>query len=265
MKFSIFISFLLAFISAVAQNKPEKDSLPSSWKLKARILDYNTQAPLYGAHVINLNTVLGSVTDKQGMFLIPVSVQDTLHISFLGYQSKKIPITADMKEKDLPVFLLHEKYTDLETVTLEKKLTGVLSVDTKIAPDINDNHRHLNGLPQTFETGAPKPKQYNNPSDLIFHPVDFLYEMFGKKPKELRKLRKLQQEDNLREILEKKANREVLMEYLNMDIEQLNNLLNYCNYSDYFIKYASDLQVIEAVLECYENYKALKEGTLHKR
>ena len=49
-----------------------------------------------------------------------------------------------------------------------------------------------------------------------------------------------------------------------MTAEELNELLNECNYSDYFIKSASDLQLIEAVLLCYENHKAIKKGSTVK-
>ena len=88
--------------------------------------------------------------------------------------------------------------------------------------------------------------------------------MFGKKPKQLNKLKKLRDDDHLREMLEAKFNRELMMEYLNMTAEELNELLNECNYSDYFIRQASDLQLIEAVLLCYENYKAIKKGSTIK-
>jgi len=40
----------------------------------------------------------------------------------------------------------------------------------------------------------------------------------------------------------------------------LNDLLTECNYSQSFIERASDLQIIEAFLECYENHNALKKG-----
>ena len=70
--------------------------------------------------------------------------------------------------------------------------------------------------------------------------------------------------DELREQLEAKFNRELMMEYLEMDSTELTELLNECNYSDYFIKQASDLQLIEAVLLCYENYKAIKKGSTIK-
>ena len=52
--------------------------------------------------------------------------------------------------------------------------------------------------------------------------------------------------------------------FTGMTAEELNELLNECNYSDYFIKSASDLQLIEAVLLCYENHKAIKKGSTIK-
>ena len=61
-----------------------------------------------------------------------------------------------------------------------------------------------------------------------------------------------------------KFDREVMMEYLGMDRQELSKLLTNCNYSEYFIKKASDLQMIEAVLDCYENHKALKNGKIER-
>ncbi|MDX5583861.1 MAG: carboxypeptidase-like regulatory domain-containing protein, partial [Aureibaculum sp.] len=55
-----------------------------------------------------------------------------------------------------------------------------------------------------------------------------------------------------------------LMDYMDMSRKELNDLLKDCNYSNNFIRKASDLQVIEAVLECYENYRAIKEGKVSK-
>ena len=79
-----------------------------------------------------------------------------------------------------------------------------------------------------------------------------------------RKLQKIKKEDNLRKIMAGKFDREVMMEYLEMDRNDLLKLISDCNYSDYFVKKASDLQMIEAVLDCYENYKALKKGKIER-
>jgi hypothetical protein len=118
-------------------------------------------------------------------------------------------------------------------------------------------------VPQTYEVGTRQQKEFNSPVDAIFRPIDYVYNMFGKSPNQLKKLKKLKDDDKLRNMLDT-SNRELLMEYLGMTAEELNELLNECNYSDYFIKSASDLQLIEAVLLCYENHKAIKKGSTIK-
>ena len=261
MQKTLLILFIFSSISLFAQ-KDEKVKSNSLHLLRGRIVNAATDEVLNKAHVINLNSVIGTTTDDEGRFNINVQELDTLYFSFLGYQSLKLKITSVLlKEKYLKISM-HEMPTDLEEVLVKSyELIGVLEVDAKNVPNEDFAQIHINGLPQTFETGAPKSRLYNKPTDAIFHPVDFMYELFGKKPKQLRKLKKLRREDELREILEEKANREILMQYLEMDVTQINSLLDYCNYSEYFINNASDLQVIEAVLECYENYKALRIGT----
>jgi hypothetical protein len=119
-------------------------------------------------------------------------------------------------------------------------------------------------LPQTYEVGKPQSKNYSSPIAALFQPVDFLYSLFGKKPKQLKKLQKLKNEDNLRKMLAGNFDREVIMEYLEMDRQELTDLLADCSYSEYFIKKASDLQMIEAVLDCYENHKAFKKGKIER-
>jgi len=257
----LLILFLYASIGLLAQNTTTPEHL-----LRGKIIDNNTKEPLSKTHIINLNSVIGTVSDDIGKFNIKVSLQDTLYFSYLGYQSIKLKITPTIVNKNEVLISMHEIPIDLdETFVKPYELIGVLEVDAKNVPKDDFAQIHINGLPQTFETGAPQTRLYNKPLDAVFHPVDFMYELFGKKPKQLRKLKKLRKEDQLREILEEKANREVLMEYLEMDTTQINTLLDYCNYSEYFINNASDLQVIEAVLECYENYKALRIGSTKRR
>ena len=57
--------------------------------IKGRLLDGETQSPLIGANVEVLNTILGSATDNQGLFVIydvPVGSYN-LRFSYIGYQN----------------------------------------------------------------------------------------------------------------------------------------------------------------------------------
>ena len=120
------------------------------------------------------------------------------------------------------------------------------------------------GLPQAYEIGRSYSRNYSSGLAVVFNPVDFWYNKFGKKPKEMNKLRKLKEGDQMRSMMEQKYSREIMMDYLDMSRKELNDLLTECNYSSRFINKASDLQIIEAVLECYENYRALQKGQVKK-
>ena len=266
MKHIILFLFLFTIVISWGQENNIDKTNQKKHVLKGIIIDGKTKEIISNAHIINLNRTTGSVSDSKGLFRIHVSVSDTVYFSFLGYQSIKLKISNDLiKGNDLEIAMF-ELPIDIEEVIVKPyQLIGVLEVDAKNVPINKFARIHINGLPQTYEVGSPTQKSFANPINVIFHPVDFVYNLFGKKPKQLRKLKKLRRDKKLREMLEEKTNREVLMEYLEMDKPQLNVLLDHCNYTDYFIKKATDLQVIEAVLECYENYKALKKGSTIKK
>lgn len=251
----LFIAFTILSIKAQETNQ--------TINLRGQILDGITKKALPGSHILNLNSVVGTSTNSEGRFQINTAVNDTIIISYIGYQSIKLKITNDLLKGNEVSITLHEKANEISEVTVKThSLIGVLEIDVKQVPKDRNGRIHINGLPQTYEVGRPKEKSYTSVSAAIFQPVDFLYNMFGKKPKALRKLKKLKEKDNLREILGKKFDREIMLEYLQMNEKQLKELLDDCNYSEYFIRTASDLQVVEAILDCHENYKALKTGSL---
>ena len=232
--------------------------------LKGQVIDNNSKIPLSGAHLFNLNSVIGTVSNDKGMFELATTVNDTIYISFLGYQSIKLKITNDLLKGNELVIELYERTEQMKEIVVNShKLIGVLEIDAKNVPKDKYSRIHINGVPQTYEVGTRQRKEFNSPIDALFRPIDYVYNMFGKSPNQLKKLKKLKDDDKLRDMLDT-SNRELLMEYLGMTAEELNELLNECNYSDYFIKSASDLQLIEAVLLCYENHKAIKKGSTIK-
>jgi hypothetical protein len=257
----ILFGFLFVFtISCFSQT----DSLKVS-TLKGQIVHGVSKRSLSAAHILNLNTVVGTITNDKGFFELPTRANDTILVSYLGFASIKLKITNDLLKGNELVIALYEKPEEVREVIIKStKLIGVLEVDIKQVPKDKFTRIHINGLPQTYEVGKPREKDFSSPLAALFQPVDFLYSLFGKKPKQLKKLQKLKKQDDLRKMLAGKFDREVMMEYLEMDSQELNELLSDCNYSEYFIKKASDLQMIEAVLDCYENYKALKKGKIER-
>jgi len=256
----ITILFLLLSLIGFSQEDNTRTKI-----LKGQIIHAENKSVLSAAHVLNLNTVQGTITDDKGFFELPTKANDTILVSYLGFSSIKVKVTNDLLKGNELEIALYEKPEEIKEVIIKStQLIGVLEIDVKKVPKDRFTRIHINGLPQTYEVGEPQKRNFSSPVAALFQPVDFLYNLFGKKPRQLKKLQKLKKEDDLRKMLAGKFDREVMMEYLQMDRQELTELLTDCSYSEYFIKKASDLQMIEAILGCYENYKALKKGKIQR-
>ena len=261
----ILILLLILMSASVVNGQNEIVPRDSVKILKGKIIDVNDKTALQSAHIVNLNTAEGTITNTNGNFEIPAQANDTLHISYIGYQSIKLKITNDLLRGNELEIAIHEKTLDIDEVTVKAhNLIGVLEIDAKNVPMDKYSRIHIEGLPQTYEIGRPKGKDYAGVGAALFNPIDFWYNKFGKKPKELKKLKKLKEQDNSRDMMEEKFSREILMDYMDMSRKELDDLLKECNYSNSFVRKVSDLQIIEAVLECYENYRAIKKGKVTK-
>ncbi|HBI00724.1 MAG TPA: carboxypeptidase-like regulatory domain-containing protein [Flavobacterium sp.] len=246
--FLLFIAFQLT-----AQDKERTE------KVSGTVLNDSDSKPLSNVNIINMNSVRGSISDNNGVFEISVQVNDTLHISLIGFQSIRVRVTNDWIKSKNTQIKLTEKAIALEEVVLTPyNLTGYLQVDAKLIP-INSNQRYgISGLNYGYEAGQYSPNAFNRVLGSIFNPTDMLYNFFGNKPRELRKLKEMKKDDTVRNLLESKFDRETIAIMLGIDKKEIPEILERCNYSESFIKTANDLQVLDAINDCYEEYKILK-------
>ena len=215
--------------------------------------------PISTVHVLNLNKVLMSITDSNGVFAIDAEVNDTLFLSYLGFKTIKVTVTNDLIKFPKTEFKLTALALALEEVVVRPyQLTGYLEIDAKNVP-INRNQRYsIPGLPTGgYEAGSRGPSAFSRVVGSIFNPFDFLHNLFGKKPNELRKLKKMRENNALRDLLSVKYDRETLEEFLQLNISDIDEILRNCNFSESFIRTANDLQILEAISGCYEEYKIL--------
>ena len=226
---------------------------------RGKIVDASDDKPMENVNIVNLNQVFGTATNQEGAFEIQAKVNDTLHLSFLGYKSIKVRVTNDwVNFGNQTTIKLTELAFALEEVVINKlKLTGYLEIDIKQIP-IQKNIRYsISGLNSGYESSPRTPSMVTKVLGAIFNPADFLHNVFGMKPREMRKLRKMKQQDEIRNILSSRFDREMLTALLKVDKIDLDLLISECNYSDDFIKTANDLQILDAISECYEQYKIL--------
>lgn len=254
MKYFVVFFFLTLSLSLFAQ-----ETLTSQ-KVTGYIYNDNTKLPLIDANVININKVRGAQTNSKGYFEIDVQPSDTLHISLLGFQSLRVKVTNDWLKNKVAKIFLTERAIALEEIVIRPfNLTGYLEVDSKTIPT-QENYRYsISGLTQGYETGQYAPNAFNKILGSIFNPADMLYNIFGKKGNELRKLKDMKKDDTVRNLLESKFDRETIAVLLGVDKKEIAEILQRCNYSESFIQTANDLQIMDAISGCYEEYKILKK------
>jgi carboxypeptidase-like protein len=216
---------------------------------------------LENVNIVNLNQVIGTTTDDQGSFKLRAAVNDTLYFSYLGFKSIRVRVTNDwMKYGEVKIKMTELGIALEEVVIRPIELTGYVEVDAKIIP-IYDNYRYrIAGLGVGYEGGKSQPGAVSKVLSSIFNPADFLYNVFGKRPKQMRKLRMMKEDDDIRYLLQSKFDRETLMAVLQLERDDINEILNNCSYSSDFIKTANDLQILDAISECYEEYRVLNRA-----
>lgn len=254
MKYFVVFFFLVFSTVAFAQDQI------TSQKVTGYIYNDNTKAPLSGVNIININRVRGSRTDMNGYFEIDIHPTDTLHLSLLGFQSLRVKVTNDWIKNKVAKIYLTEKAIALEEVVIRPfNLTGYLEVDSKTIP-INKSYQYsISGLNNGYEAGEYSPGAFGKVLGSIFNPADMLYNFFGKKGTELKKLKEIKKDDTVRNLLESKFDRETLAVLLGIDKNEIPEILQRCNYSESFIQTANDLQIMDAISGCYEQYKILKK------
>ena len=70
----------------------------------------------------------------------------------------------------------------------------------------------------------------------------------------------MKKDNRIRDLLSNRFDREMLLELLQLDRVDLDLLISECNYSNDFITKANDLQILDAISECYEEYKVLNRS-----
>jgi len=251
-----FLPLLLIIVSiGYSQDNKNEEEVK---QLKAVVQNAQTDQPMESVHVVNLNEVVGTITNERGEFSIPAKVNDTLYITFLGFKSQKVRVTNDMfKFKETKISLTELAYALEEVIVRPYSLTGYLEIDVKNLPLNNAFQYSISGLSVGYEAGSKNPSAVTKVLGAILNPADLLRNLFGKKPNQMRKLRQMKEDDQIRDLLASKFDRETLTELLQLEKVDIEDILNNCNYSRSFITTANDLQILDAISSCYEEYKVL--------
>ena len=251
------LPLLFLFLGTLVFSQENEEENPAQ-ELLATVVNAQTDFPLESVHVINLNKVVGTITNQEGKFTITASVNDTLYLTYLGFKPQKFRVTNDMfKFEGTKIALTELAYALEEVIVRPYQLTGYLEIDVKNLPINNAYQYSISGLNKSYEAGSKSPSAVTKVLGAILNPADLLRNLFGKKPQQMRKLRQMKDDENIRDLLASKFDRETLVQLLQLEKMDIQDILNNCNYSRSFIETANDLQILDAISNCYEEYKVL--------
>jgi hypothetical protein len=244
--------FIVFFLLFLGKNFAQQNVIVSG-----AVQNAVTKLGVANASIINKSKGSVAVSDANGQFEIAVSVKDTLTISHISFETSQNIIKENTKDL---VINLQEKTNQIEEVLVTSlQLTGYLEIDTKRIK-VNENYRYtIAGLNLGYEPGKKSSNAFKNLFNSLSNPVDLVYNLFNKKDKELNKLLAMKKDDNFKKLLATQTNRQSLVIMLQLQKNEINSILEKCNYSKVFIDTASDLQVLDAIASSYEDYKIFKK------
>ena len=249
------ILFIIVLITSFVSYSQEQEEF-----VKGKVQSETSNAILQNVHVLNLTKVKGTITDFSGKFEIQAKVNDTLYFSYIGYKPLKIVVTNDLlRFEDNTIGLTELAFALEEVIIRPYQLTGYLEIDVKNAPVNTSTRYRIIGLPNLgYEAGRRSRSGISRVIGAIFNPADFLNNLFRKKSVQMDKLRLVREDKEIKNLLATKFDREVLVQLLGVEKNDIDEILRNCNFSDTFIQQANDLQIMEAINECYDEYKLLE-------
>ncbi|WP_093368189.1 carboxypeptidase-like regulatory domain-containing protein [Psychroflexus sediminis] len=249
------ITFISLFLVSMMSWSQQKEVI----SISGIVMNAANDKPLENVNIVNINTVKGSTTNEDGEFQLKARINDTLYFSYLGFRSIQVKITDDwVKFGDVKIKMTESAIALQEVKLQEVQLTGYLEIDAKNIP-IYDNYRYsISGLDYAYEGGNYQSSAISKVLQSISNPADLLYKTFSKKDQQMRRLRKMKMNESIQDILQDKFDRETLSAVLQISKEDIDQVLDRCNYSRDFITTANDLQVLDALSSCYEDYRAIK-------
>ena len=214
--------------------------------LSGWVIDQKTLEVIPQVHVVNKRTYNGTVTDNDGFFEINLQAGDTMVFSNIAYKYYYF-IYTDAKQPltDVLVELEEQNYMLNEVSVFSYELTT------------NDPKEMKLNKPRIPSNDKIRDEQIINASPS--NPAEFLYNLFGSKPKELRKLAELKAEDAYREKLKESNNRESVVDLTGLSRGELEAFMFYCKYAPVRMNTMNDYEFLRSVQYCYRQYIKEKE------
>lgn len=219
--------------------------------LSVQLMDESTLKPIQFAHVINLRTFRGGISDTSGMFRLPVMHGDLLRVSSIGYfdQYYLVPDTLKgfvrleilMRQK---VYLINEvRINTLGNYEQFRRKFVSTELPDKETRELQRKFRQM--ARDTAMKSAPVrtgiPLNFPSPEQRLEMQRQELY-------KKLREQR----------IMDDKFNPVIVSRLTGLQGDDLYEFMRYCNFSRDYLLSTNHYDIMIATLHAFEQYKRIK-------
>lgn len=241
-------------------------SLSQTISFKGTVYDAVAYIPVKAASILNLNTGKYQFTNGEGVFVMNVSLHDTLIVSTSTYRQKVVIIDEKMYKKGHEDLLLYHKAFMLQEVRVIALNPTYEGFKRDIAnAKLPESYRNLEGIHLSKEdrqnaTYKEEPNILRN--TVLASPISFLYSKFNKHEKTRRLFYEMQGYGDEVQQVPLKYNREVVSKITGLSGKDLMEFMVFCRFSYYDLVRWDSNEIISAIrykFSEYQYYKALEE------
>lgn len=217
--------------------------------------------PVPASHVINMNTLQGSVTDSLGIFRLMVQPSDTLLIRNIAFQDTFVPVKQIYTKGYISI---KRKFYPLEEARIFK--WGSTYGDFKEAMIRMPNQQTLGeamGLPRQDPDYIPfdmNEEAIKSPAFLLSSPVSFFYHNFSKQARSARKVYWLKKNQKRHEVFDEILRSENISSITNLTGVELHDFMKFlferlvCDFK------CTELQIYAEIYGLWEVYQGMVGG-----
>jgi hypothetical protein len=220
--------------------------------IKGIILSQSDTSIISHAHIINTTSKIGVTSNKNGKFSIQANPEDTLIISFIGFESLRIYVS----KINGKVYLTRAIHTlDPYTVLPYKDFNAFKEAFTDL--EIKDTMKHKIN-PSIMALVKPFNPANINGGISFSGPLSSLAAKFNKRIKDRKNYERLLQRDKHKAFLATKFNPTIIKQATTLKEEyQINSFMEYCDFTDQFIEFSSHYNLMDQIINCFDEYNNL--------